>query len=212
MKCPTAGIGNLLSPPLRGRQGIKWGRVAIPQSYLWPIIVSVWKNYSDGNGEEPEEKKVQWQAQSGIQVKGGRVPRPNTISEAMEHSQNGTYHDCPLKDPTSSWKSQMQISAPNQWTEAANPCCWIRLKEFEEKGDPIGGPAVLINLDPQDLSNTGPPNRHHTPADMRPQHIYSRGLPGLCSFRDDAPNPQDTGGPREFRGQMGRRVGASPWR
>jgi hypothetical protein len=23
----------------------------------------------------------------------------------------------------------------------------------------------------------------------------------LCSFRDDAPNPSETGGPREFRGQ-----------
>jgi hypothetical protein len=38
---------------------------------------------------------------------------------------------------------------------------------------------------------------------MRPQHTYSRVLPGLCSFRDDVPNPQETGGPREFRGQMG---------
>ena len=56
----------------------------------------------------------------------GEVPRPDTITEAMEHSQKGTYHDCPLKDPTSSWKSQMQIFAPNQWTEAADPCCWIR--------------------------------------------------------------------------------------
>jgi hypothetical protein len=36
-----------------------------------------------------------------------------------------------------------------------------------------------------------------------PQHTYSRGLPGLCSFRDDAPNPQETGGPREFKGQVG---------
>ena len=26
--------------------------------------------------------------------------RPNTITEAMECSQKGTYHDCPLKDPT----------------------------------------------------------------------------------------------------------------
>jgi hypothetical protein len=33
--------------------------------------------------------------------------------------------------------------------------------------------------------------------------MYSRGLPGLCSFRDDAPNPQENGGPREFRGQVG---------
>jgi hypothetical protein len=31
-----------------------------------------------------------------------------------------------------------------------------RLKEAEEKDDPVWGPAVLINLDPWDLSNTGP--------------------------------------------------------
>ena len=41
------------------------------------------------------------------------------------------------------------------------------MKEDEEKGNPAGGPAVSINLDPHDLSNTGPPNRQHTPADMR---------------------------------------------
>jgi hypothetical protein len=45
---------------------------------------------------------------------------------------------------------------------------WGRLKEAEEKGDPVGEPAVLVNLDPQDLSNTGPQNRQHIPADMRP--------------------------------------------
>jgi hypothetical protein len=44
--------------------------VATPQSQLWLIIVPVWKNYRDGNGEEPEEKKVQRQAQSEIQLKG----------------------------------------------------------------------------------------------------------------------------------------------
>jgi hypothetical protein len=30
------------------------------------------------------------------------VSRPDTIIEAMEHSQTGIYHDCPPKDPTSS--------------------------------------------------------------------------------------------------------------
>jgi hypothetical protein len=76
-----------------------------------------------------------------------------------------------------------------------------RLKEAE-KGDPAGGPGISINLDPRDLSNTGAPNRQHTPADMR-HPTHNRELPGLCSFRDDTPNPQETGGPREFRGQMG---------
>jgi hypothetical protein len=32
----------------------------------------------------------------------GEVPRPDTITEAMEHSPKGIYHDCPPKDPTSS--------------------------------------------------------------------------------------------------------------
>jgi hypothetical protein len=44
-------------------------RVAIPQSQLWAIIVPAWKNYRDGNGEESEEKKIQGQAQHGIQLK-----------------------------------------------------------------------------------------------------------------------------------------------
>jgi hypothetical protein len=46
----------------------------------------------------------------------------------------------------------MQIFAPNQWTEAADLCGWIWGKA-EEEDDPVGGPAVSINLDPQDLSN-----------------------------------------------------------
>ena len=49
---------------------------------------------------------------------------------------------------------------------------------------------------------------------MRPQHIYSRGLLGLGLLREDAPNPQETGGPREFRGLLGCgwEVGTSLWR
>jgi hypothetical protein len=31
-----------------------------------------------------------------------KVPRPDSIAEAMEHTQKGIYHDCPPKDPTSS--------------------------------------------------------------------------------------------------------------
>ena len=44
--------------------------------------------------------------------------------------------------------------------------------DVEQRVDPVGGLAVSINLDPGDLSNTGPPNTQHTPADMRsPTHI-----------------------------------------
>ena len=34
----------------------------------------------------------------------------------------------------------------------------------------------------------------------------------MCSFRNDAPNPRETGGPRKFKGQVGWGVGTSMWR
>ena len=52
----------------RGHQ-VKDG-VAMPQSKLWPIIAPIWENCREENEEKLEEKKVQWQAQSGIQHKG----------------------------------------------------------------------------------------------------------------------------------------------
>jgi hypothetical protein len=63
----------------------------------------------------------------------------------------------------------MQIFTLNKWTEAIEPCDWIReeLEEAEE-GDPAGRPGVSFNLDPGGLSNTRPPTRQHTPADMGP--------------------------------------------
>jgi hypothetical protein len=36
----------------------------------------------------------------GSKSRGG--PKEDTITEAIEHSQKGTYRDCPSKDPTSS--------------------------------------------------------------------------------------------------------------
>jgi hypothetical protein len=76
---------------------------------------------------------------------------------------------------TALWKCQIVVH--NQWIEAADPCCWIRerLKKAEEEGEPVGGPAVSINLDPQDLSNTVPPKRQHISADMMPpKYIQQR--------------------------------------
>ena len=85
----------------------------------------------------------------------------------------------------------MEMFAPNQWKEAVDPCSWIRgkLEEAEEKGDPVGGPAVSLNLDSWDLSNHGPPTRQHKTDVMKPKHIYSGALPGLGLVREDAPNP-----------------------
>ena len=48
-------------------------------------------------------------------------------------------------------------------------------EEAEEEGEPIGRPTISTNMDPWDLSDTEPPTRQHTPADMRPPtHIQQR--------------------------------------
>jgi hypothetical protein len=50
-----------------------------------------------------------------------------------------------------------------------------KLEEAEEEDDPVGGPAISINLDSRDLSDTGTPTRQHTPTDMSsPTHIQQR--------------------------------------
>jgi len=101
--------------------------------------------------------------------------------------------ECSQKGPivTALWKtqqaeSQMQIFAPNKWTEAADPCGWIREKlEEAEEGNPVGVLAMSINLDPK-ISQT----LDYQPGSIHqliwgPQHIYSRGLLGLGSVRED---------------------------
>jgi hypothetical protein len=99
---------------------------------------------------------------------------------------------------TALWKSQMQILTPNQWTEAGD---W-KLEVAEEEGNPIGKPVISTNLDPRDCSDTEPPTRQHTLADTRLQH-NSKSLPGLDSVWEDAPNHQETWGPREWEGLVG---------
>jgi hypothetical protein len=46
-------------------------------------------------------------------------------------------------------------------------------KKLKRRVDPIGRSAVSINLDPQDLSDTGPLTRQHTLADLRPPDTYT---------------------------------------
>jgi hypothetical protein len=129
----------------------------------------------------------------------GEVPRLDTIIEAMEHSQKG-----PIM--TALWKIQQAAERVRcSYLHPANGqmllTSVVELGKAEEKGDPVGGPAVSINLESWDLSNTGPPNRQHTPADMRPQiHITVEDF-WVCDHY--VPNPQETGYPRVFRGQVG---------
>jgi hypothetical protein len=148
--------------------------------------------------------------QSGIQLKGRSQGLTLLLRLWSTHKKG------PIM--TAFWKtqqavkSQMQIFAPNQWTEAADPYGWFRegwkklrrrviLKE-NHQSQLIWTPKISQTVD------------HQTDSIHQliwgPQHTYSRGLLGLCSFRDDAPNPQETGGPREFRGQVG--GGTFTWR
>jgi hypothetical protein len=50
--------------------------------------------------KDPEEKKVQQQAQNGVQLK--EMSQGLTLLLRLECSQKGTYHDYPSKDPTDS--------------------------------------------------------------------------------------------------------------
>ena len=62
---------------------------------------------------------------SSYRPKMGSIPReatrPDTITHAVLCSQKGSYQDCPLKAPTSSRKSQMQIFIPKQWNKLVTP-------------------------------------------------------------------------------------------
>jgi hypothetical protein len=163
--------------------------VVIPQSKLWPIIVPIWKNFKDGNGEVPEEK-IHRQAQSGIQLKGRCQARPDTITEAMECSQKRIYHGFPPKGPTSSWVRCRYLHPTNGQKLLTRV---VELGKAERSWG--GGPAASINLYLlRDFSNTGPPTRQHILVIVRPPTHTAENLPRLGSVREDTPN-QETGGP-----------------
>ena len=66
---PDTRKREFIEPTSSWKTGHQMGEgISIPQSKLSPIIVPVWKNCKDGNGEEPEEGRVQQQAQSGNQL------------------------------------------------------------------------------------------------------------------------------------------------
>jgi hypothetical protein len=49
------------------------------------------------------KRTARMQMERSLRKEGpGEAPRPDTVTEAREHSQKGTEHDCPPKHPTSS--------------------------------------------------------------------------------------------------------------
>ena len=70
MKHPTVGRGNLYSSSRKEDRASSEGWGCHPTVTSLTHNCSCLKELQDGNGEEPEEKKVQQWAQSGIQLKG----------------------------------------------------------------------------------------------------------------------------------------------
>jgi hypothetical protein len=72
----------------------------------------------------------------------------------------------------------MQIFAHNNGQKLLTPVVelWKGWKKLRRRAsDPVVGLAVSINLDPRGISDTEPPTRQHTPADMRTlTHIQQR--------------------------------------
>jgi hypothetical protein len=154
-------------------------------------------------------------AQIGIQLKGRSQGLTLLLRLWCAHKR-GLIMTALWKIQQAAERVRCRYLYPTKWTEAADPCGWIRekLEEAEEEGDPVGGPTVSTNLDPRDLSDTMPPTIQHTAADMRPPTHIQQKTAGF-GLREGAPNPQETGGLREWGGVVGWRVwvvGTSWWR
>ena len=96
---------------------------------------------------------------------------------------------------------QMQIFAPDQWSEAPDSCGWIwrKMEEAEEEDYSVEYQKSQLTwtLEISQILEHQPESIHQLI--WSPQHIYSRGIPNLGLVREDVPNPQETWGPREFR-------------
>jgi hypothetical protein len=114
----------------------------------------------------------------------GKVPRSDIITDAMEHSQKRGLAWLQSRRPNKQLKESEADSCTQPMDRSSWPCCWIRerLKEAEEEGNPVGGPAVSINLDSWNLSNTGLPKQAAYTSWYEATNTYSRGWPDLCSL------------------------------
>jgi hypothetical protein len=166
-----------------GYQG--WDVVAIPQWHLWPIIFSVCKNYRNENGEEPEEKKVQQQAQSGIQLKGWSQGLTVLLRLWITHKK-GYFMTALWKTQQVAERVRCRYLHPTYGQKQLTPV--VELGKAESWG---GGRSCRrtssLNLSdpPRSFKHWIPKQTAHISRYETPQHTYSRGLPGLCSFRDE---------------------------
>jgi hypothetical protein len=103
-------------------------------------------------------------------------------------------------------KKQLKESDADICAQAKDRSCWPQGLNYRKIGRSWGGRLLQKNRQSQlTWSPEISQKLDHQPDSIQQliwglQHIYSRGLPGLGSSREDAPNPQETGDPREFRG------------
>jgi hypothetical protein len=107
----------------------------------------------------------------------------------------------------------MQIFTHNHWTKVDDPCGRIRenLEEAEEESDPIGGPAISINLNPESL-RSGPPTSQHTSADMRPPLNIKQRTTGCVFSQRRCPKRLEAPGSLEVCWSRGVGLGKTSWR
>ena len=164
MKCPRVGRRNMWNLPAVGRQGIKWrDGVAIPKSNTLTQNCTSLK----------ELQRQKWRRDWGKDP----VTSPDWDPSQGGGSKVWHYYWCcdVLTDRSLAWlpsewsNKQLTETEADTYTQPMDRswglCGWIK-ERLEEEGDPIGRPAVSNNSDPWDLSDTEPPTRQHTPADM----------------------------------------------
>jgi hypothetical protein len=118
-----------------GRYAVGWKRnldtnpAIIPLTYnlscLQDVLGQCWHR-TCGGGQPMfglSFRPMPWEGAHALQCLDGKgqETRQSRDVHITRYRKNKTQlkrnHDCPLKDPTSSWKSQMLIFAPNQRTE-----------------------------------------------------------------------------------------------
>ena len=143
----------------------------------------------------------------------GEAPRPDTNYWCYDVLTDRNLAWLPSKRPNKQLTKTDAILTPNKWTEARDPCGWIRerLEKAKEEGDPIEDQQSQLTCTPGISQILG-----HQPGSIHqlvrsPQHIYSIQLHGLASVREDVPSPSETWGPREWGHPHRDKRGGTGW-